>query len=47
LSADTLCATVAKALAMGGLRLVEVDMHELGELPACFPFNQTPAAPPA
>ncbi|HVY17572.1 MAG TPA: thiamine pyrophosphate-binding protein [Rhodopila sp.] len=44
-SADTFGATVAKALAIRGLTLVEVDMHAVGEFPAYFPFNQRPAQP--
>jgi acetolactate synthase-1/2/3 large subunit len=36
--------TVAKALAITGPSMVEVDMHEVGELPAYFPFNKRVAA---
>jgi acetolactate synthase-1/2/3 large subunit len=46
-SADTFGATVAKALAIRGLTLVEVDMHAVGEFPAYFPFNQLPSKPAA
>lgn len=46
-SADTFGATIAKALTIRGLTLVEVDMHAVGEFPAYFPFNQKPAAPSA
>jgi acetolactate synthase I/II/III large subunit len=35
--------TVAKALAVKGLTMVEVDMTAVGEFPAYFPFNQKPA----
>ncbi len=44
-SADTFGDTVAKALAIRGLTLVEVDMHAVGEFPAYFPFNQLQAKP--
>jgi acetolactate synthase-1/2/3 large subunit len=43
-SADTFGDTVAKALAIRGLTLVEVDMTAVGEFPAYYPFNQKPAA---
>ncbi len=33
-------ATVGKALAHGGVSMVEVDMHKVGEFPAYYPFNQ-------
>jgi acetolactate synthase-1/2/3 large subunit len=42
--ADTFGDTVAKALAIKGLTMVEVDMTVVGEFPAYFPFNQKPAA---
>jgi acetolactate synthase-1/2/3 large subunit len=42
--ADTFGDTVAKALAIKGLTMVEVDMTAVGEFPAYFPFNQKPAA---
>jgi acetolactate synthase I/II/III large subunit len=35
--------TVAQAMAIKGLTMVEVDMTEVGEFPAYFPFNQKPA----
>jgi acetolactate synthase-1/2/3 large subunit len=35
--------TVAKALAIKGLTMVEVDMTAVGEFPPYFPFNQKPA----
>ncbi len=41
--ADTFGDTVAKALAIKGLTLVEVDMTAVGEFPAYYPFNQRPA----
>jgi acetolactate synthase-1/2/3 large subunit len=41
--ADTFGDTVAKALAIKGLTMVEVDMTAVGEFPAYFPFNQKPA----
>ncbi|HET6609105.1 MAG TPA: thiamine pyrophosphate-binding protein [Rhodopila sp.] len=46
-SADAFGDTVAKALAIQGLTLVEVDMHAVGEFPAYFPFNQLPSKPAA
>ncbi len=42
--ADTFGDTVAKALAIKGLTMVEVDMSAVGEFPAYYPFNQKPAA---
>lgn len=42
--ADTFGDTVARALAIKGLTMVEVDMTAVGEFPAYFPFNQKPAA---
>lgn len=42
--ADTFGDTVAKALAIKGLTMVEVDMTAVGEFPAYYPFNQKPAA---
>ena len=42
-SADTFGDTVAKALAIKGLTMVEVDMTAVGEFPAYYPFNQKPA----
>ena len=41
--ADTFGDTVAKALAIKGLTMVEVDMMAVGDFPAYFPFNQKPA----
>ena len=41
--ADTFGDTVAKALAIKGLTMVEVDMTAVGEFPAYYPFNQKPA----
>jgi acetolactate synthase-1/2/3 large subunit len=41
---DAFGATVAKALAVTGPSMVEVDMHEVGELPPYFPFNRRVAA---
>ena len=41
---DTFGATVAKALAVGGPSMVEVDMHEVGELPPYFPYDKRVAA---
>jgi len=35
--------TVAKALAIKGLTMVEVDMTAVGEFPPYYPFNQKPA----
>ena len=35
--------TVAKALAINGLTMVEVDMQAVGEFPPYYPFNQKPA----
>lgn len=43
-NADTFGDTVAKALKIKGLTMVEVDMTAVGEFPAYFPFNQKPAA---
>jgi acetolactate synthase-1/2/3 large subunit len=42
--ADTFGDTVAKAMAIKGLTMVEVDMTAVGEFPAYYPFNQKPAA---
>ena len=39
-SADTFGATVAQALAIKGLTMVEVDMTAVGEFPPYYPFNQ-------
>ena len=39
-SADTFGATVAKALAIKGLTMVEVDMTAVGEFPPYYPFNR-------
>lgn len=33
-------ATIGRALGHSGLSLVEVDMHEVGEFPAYYPFNR-------
>jgi acetolactate synthase I/II/III large subunit len=41
-SAETFGATVAKALAIKGPTMVEVDMSAVGEFPPYFPFNQRP-----
>jgi acetolactate synthase-1/2/3 large subunit len=41
--ADTFGDTVAKAMAIRGLTMVEVDMTAVGEFPAYYPFNQKPA----
>jgi acetolactate synthase-1/2/3 large subunit len=41
--AETFGSTVAKALAIKGLTMVEVDMTAVGEFPAYYPFNQKPA----
>jgi acetolactate synthase-1/2/3 large subunit len=38
--ADTFGATVAEALAIKGLTMVEVDMNAVGEFPPYYPFNQ-------
>jgi acetolactate synthase I/II/III large subunit len=42
--ADTFGDTVAGALAVTGLTIVEVDMTAVGEFPPYYPFNQKPAA---
>jgi acetolactate synthase-1/2/3 large subunit len=42
--ADTFGDTVAKALAIKGLTMVEVDMTAVGDFPPYYPFNQKPAA---
>lgn len=42
-TADTFGDTVAKALAIKGLTMVEVDMTAVGEFPPYYPFNQKPA----
>ncbi|MSO99857.1 MAG: thiamine pyrophosphate-binding protein [Acetobacteraceae bacterium] len=39
-SAETFGSTVAKALAIKGLTMVEVDMVAVGEFPPYYPFNQ-------
>lgn len=39
-SADTFGATIAQALEVKGLTLVEVDMNAVGEFPPYYPFNQ-------
>jgi acetolactate synthase-1/2/3 large subunit len=39
-SAETFGATVAQALAIKGLTMVEVDMTAVGEFPPYYPFNQ-------
>ena len=39
-SAETFGSTVARALAVKGLSLVEVDMTKVGEFPAYYPFNR-------
>ena len=36
----TIGATVAQALAIKGLTMVEVDMNAVGEFPPYYPFNQ-------
>jgi acetolactate synthase-1/2/3 large subunit len=41
--ADSFGDTVAKALAIKGLTMVEVDMEAVGEFPAYYPFNLKPA----
>jgi acetolactate synthase-1/2/3 large subunit len=41
--AETFGDTVAEALAIKGLTIVEVDMTAVGEFPPYFPFNQKPA----
>jgi acetolactate synthase-1/2/3 large subunit len=41
--ADAFGDTVAKALEVKGLTLVEVDMNAVGEFPAYYPFNQRSA----
>ena len=41
--ADTFGDTVAKAMAIKGLTMVEVDMTAVGEFPPYYPFNQKPA----
>ena len=40
--ADTFGETVAKALAVNGPSLVEVDMNAIGEFPPYYPFNIRP-----
>jgi acetolactate synthase-1/2/3 large subunit len=42
-SGETFGDTVAKALAIKGLTMVEVDMHAVGEFPPYYPFNVKPA----
>lgn len=42
-SAETFGDTVAKALAIKGVSMVEVDMHAVGEFPPYYPFNVRPA----
>jgi acetolactate synthase I/II/III large subunit len=39
-SAETFGATVAKALAIKGLTMVEVDMNAVGEFPPYYPYSQ-------
>jgi acetolactate synthase-1/2/3 large subunit len=39
-SGETFGATVAQALAIKGLTMVEVDMNAVGEFPPYYPFNQ-------
>lgn len=41
--AEEFGATVAQALAVKGLTMVEVDMNAIGEFPAYYPFNQRAA----
>jgi acetolactate synthase I/II/III large subunit len=41
--ADTFGDTVARALAIKGLTMVEVDMTAVGDFPPYYPFNQKPA----
>jgi acetolactate synthase-1/2/3 large subunit len=41
--ADTFGDTVAQAISIKGLTLVEVDMTQVGEFPAYYPFNQKQA----
>ena len=41
-SAETFGSTVAQALAIKGLTMVEVDMTAVGEFPPYYPFNQRP-----
>jgi acetolactate synthase-1/2/3 large subunit len=43
-SADAFGTTVEQSIAHKGPSLVEVDMTEVGEFPAYYPFNQRPAA---
>jgi acetolactate synthase I/II/III large subunit len=38
--AEDFGATIGRALAHGGLSMVEVDMRKVGEFPAYYPFNQ-------
>jgi acetolactate synthase-1/2/3 large subunit len=40
--ADRFGETVGQAVAIKGLTMVEVDMTEVGEFPAYYPFNQKP-----
>ncbi len=42
-TAESFGETVAKAIAIKGLTLVEVDMNAVGEFPAYYPFNLKPA----
>ncbi len=42
--AETFGDMVARAMAIRGLTMVEVDMEAVGEFPPYFPFNQKPAA---
>ena len=42
--ADTFGDTVAKAIAIKGLTMVEVDMTAVGDFPPYYPFNQRPAS---
>ncbi|HVZ08039.1 thiamine pyrophosphate-binding protein [Rhodopila sp.] len=43
--ADAFGPTVAKAMAIHGLTIVEVDMTRVGEFPPYYPFNQLPKQP--
>ncbi len=43
--ADAFGDTVAKAIAIKGLTMVEVDMNAVGEFPAYYPFNQLASRP--
>ena len=41
--ADAFGDTVARAMAIKGVSMVEVDMSAVGEFPPYYPFNQRPA----